>query len=210
MVYAQGVMKSQKWKSRKWNGAEGFSLTELVVTMAVALVLIGIGMPSFLRAYHSYQLTNAASQLADILRLTRYEAIQRNVNTAENCVLKPDAGDPTITDAFADTNGNGSPDPTEKIILLGNGGSLVAAGGVPGTAGLLAAAKITSAAIAATPGNFAVGFDSRGALTSGNVTVFYLASGLAPEAGYRAVLLMPAGSIQVWSADINGNWGQLR
>ena len=55
-----------------------------------------------------------------------------------------------------------------------------------------------------------VGFDSRGALTSGNVTVFYLASGLAPEAGYRAVLLMPAGSIQVWSADINGNWGQLR
>ncbi len=92
MVYAQGVMKSQKRKSRKWNGAEGFSLTELVVTMAVALVLIGIGMPSFLRAYHSYQLTNAASQLADILRLTRYEAIQRNVNTAENCRAEAGCG----------------------------------------------------------------------------------------------------------------------
>src|SRR5208283_2032725 len=111
-------------------------------------------------AYHSYQLTNAASQLADILRLTRYEAIQHNVSVTEFCVLKPDAGDPTITDAFADTNGNGSPDPTEKIILLGNGGSLVAAGGVPATAGLLTAAKISSAPIVATPGNFSVGFDS--------------------------------------------------
>jgi prepilin-type N-terminal cleavage/methylation domain-containing protein len=211
VVYVQGIMNSKKWEwQKKCKGAKGFSLTELVVTMAVALVLIAVGMPSFLRAYHSYQLTNSASQLADILRLTRYEAIQHNVNTPENSVLKPDAGDPTITDAFADANGNNNPDPTEKMILLGSGGNVVSGGGIPGTAGMLGAAKVTSAPIVATPGAFSVAFDSRGALTSGNVTVFYLASGLAPEAGYRAVILLPAGSIQIWSGDVNGNWGQLR
>jgi len=36
--------------------------------------------------------------------------------------------------------------------------------------------------------------------------VFYLSSGLAPEAGYRAVVLMPTGSIQIWMSDTSGNW----
>ncbi len=204
-------MKSRKWKgTRKWKRAAGFSLTELVVTMAVALVLIGIGMPSFLRAYHAYQLSNAASQLADILRLTRYDAIRRNVSVTENCRIQPDATDPTMTDAFADTDGDTLPGSSEKIILLGSGGNVVDAGGVPGTAGLLAAAKVTSVPVVATPGTFFVGFDSRGAVIPANVTVFYLASGTAPEAGYRAVLLMPAGSIQIWTGDVSGNWAQLR
>lgn len=200
--------KTENW--RKVIPAAGFSLTELVVTMAVALVLIGIGMPSFLRAYHAYQLTNAASHLADILRLTRYEAIRRNVSITENCVIKPDTSDPTVTDAFADTDGDGLPGPNEKIFLLGNGGNVVDAGGVPGTGALLTAANVTSVPVVATPGTFTVGFDSRGAVIPANVTVFYLTSGLAPEAGYRAVLLTPAGSIQIWTGDTNGNWGQLR
>ena len=52
-------------------------------------------------------------------------------------------------------------------------------------------------------------------MTSGNVNVFYvnvfyLSSTIAPEAGYRAVLLMPAGSIQIWTADPSGYWQQVR
>ena len=52
----------------------GFSLTELVVALLVALILMAVGLPAFLRAYHSYQLSSAANQFADILRLSRYEA----------------------------------------------------------------------------------------------------------------------------------------
>ena len=187
--------------------AGGFSLTELVVAMAVAMVLMGIGMPYFLRAYHAYQLTNAAEQLSDILRLTRYEAIRLNKDVS--CVIKPDANDPAITDAFADDNANLTPDPTEKIILLGNGGRMVG-GAIPGAATMLTAAKVTSGTVTPTPGNTTIPFDSRGAVKTGNVNVFYLASPVAPEAGYRAVLLMPSGSIQIWTGDVNGNWGQIR
>jgi hypothetical protein len=38
--------------------------------------------------------------------------------------------------------------------------------------------------------------------------VFFLNSALAPDAGYRAVLLLPAGSIQMWTGDGAGNWQQ--
>ncbi len=206
-------MNSRKTVKKTLRQRNGFSLTELVVTLAVAFVLTAIGMPYFLRAYHSYQLTNAASQLSDILRLTRYEAIR--LNKAVNCVIAPVAADPTMTNAFADDDNDGNPGPTEKIILLGNGGNLVDGGGIPGTGGMLAAAKVTSGTIAVAPGTSSVQFDSRGAvIVAGAMTnkayVFYLASPVAPETGYRAVLLMPSGSIQIWTGDVNGNWGQLR
>ncbi len=176
--------------------------------MAVALVLMAVGMPYFLRAYHSYQLTNAAQQLAEILRLTRYEAIRRNKDVS--CLIKPAAGDPTMTNAFADADGDLNPGPTEKIVLLGNGGNLVDSGVVVGTAGMLAAANVPSGSVTPPAGNATVPFDSRGAVKTGNVSVFYLASPVAPESGYRAVLLMPSGSIQIWTGDVNGNWAQLR
>jgi Tfp pilus assembly protein FimT len=191
--------------------AAGFTLTELVVALAVAMVLMAISMPTFVRAYHAYQLTNASSQLADILRLTRYEAIRRNTNV--NCVIEPYPADPTFTSAFADIDGNGEPGPLEKIILLGSNGNLVDGGGVPGTGALLAGAKVTSTPTLPVPGNATISFDSRGAATVGaasNVDAFYLANAGAPDAGFRAVLLMPAGSIQIWSGDNAGNWRQLR
>jgi prepilin-type N-terminal cleavage/methylation domain-containing protein len=214
MVYADCAMNLGKMKVRReGEQAKGFSLTEMVVAIAVAMVLMAIGMPAFLRAYHAYQLTNASSQLSDILRLTRYEAIR--LNRSINCVVQPDAIDPTRTDAFADVDGLPTPGPTDKIILLGPGGNIVDAGGVPGTAALLAKANVPAGAVAATPGSMTIAFDSRGAVSNLNVPVtnarvFYLASTQAPEAGFRAVLLMPSGSIQVWSGDGTGNWTQIR
>src|SRR3974377_1009136 len=184
--------------------AAGFSLVELVVAMAVALVLMAIGMPYFLRAFHAYQLTNSAYQLADILRLTRYDAMRLNGNGS--CVINPDPLDSTMTDVFADENGDGIRGPNEEMIQLGNGGNLVG-GGVPGAGGMLTSANVTSATLTEGPGNATIQFDWRGAGNPAtNVAGFYLASPTAPDAGYRAVLLMPSGSIQVWTSDINGNW----
>lgn len=183
----------------------GFSLTELVVTLAVALILMAIGLPSFLRAYHSYLLTNSASQMADILRLSRYEAIR--LNKQVNCQVQPYASDPTMTIVWADSNGNGVQDPGEKMILLGTSGNLVNPGSVStplsqAVSGVTAATPLPSGAV--------ITFDARGAVTSANVNAFYLGSAIAPDAGYRAVLLMPAGSIQMWTADASGYWQQVR
>jgi prepilin-type N-terminal cleavage/methylation domain-containing protein len=195
-------------RGRQSKGEHGFSLTELVVAVAVALVLMGIGMPAFLRAYHTYLLSNAASQTADILRFTRYEAIRRNMPLS--CQIQPYAADPTMTILWTDSNKDGNPDPTEKQTLLGSGGNLVSGGAVPGVAALTAAANITGGSFSVPPSGTPITFDARGAVNPQTVNMLYLASVNAPEAGYRAVVLMPAGSIELWTGDANGNWQQLR
>jgi Tfp pilus assembly protein FimT len=189
----------------------GFSLTELVVAVAVAMILMAVGLPAFVRAYHSYQLSNAAQQVAGILRQTRYEAIR--LNKTVNCIIQPSGTYPGLTNFWADSNGNGLLDPTEKMILLGTSGSgnLVDSGGVPNTGSLLSQAVNSIATTPASPGGATIAFNARGAVTSPtNVNVFYLASPVAPEAGYRAVIMTPAGAIQIWTADAAGNWQQQR
>jgi prepilin-type N-terminal cleavage/methylation domain-containing protein len=185
----------------------GFTLTELIVALAVGLVLMAVGLPAFMHAYHSYQLSGAATQVAGILRLTRYEAIR--LNKPVNCLIQPSAANPALTNLWADSNANNQLDPTEKMILLGGAGNLVNSG-VPNTSELITNAigvgTVTTASVGST-----ISFDARGAVMAPpGVTVFYLTSTLAPEAGYRAVFLLPAGSIQVWTSDSVGNWQQLR
>ncbi len=190
-------------------GEYGFSLTELLVALAVAFILMAIGLPAFLRAYHTYQLSYSASQTADILRLARYEAIR--LNRPVYCQIQQTYnGDPTLTLVWADSNQNGRLDPGEKMILLGPSGNLVDGGSIPGTAGMLSQAVSGTTAATPSPVGSVITFDARGALVPPNVNVFYLSSSIAPEAGFRAVLLMPAGSIQIWTADATGNWQQAR
>jgi Tfp pilus assembly protein FimT len=190
----------------------GFSLTELAVALAVAMILMAVAMPSFLRAYHSYQLTNAATQVADILRFTRYEAIRRNKQM--NCVFGPGSPDPTMTSAsITDSLGNAQTGVSAMTVLLGAYGNLVDAGTVPGAGSFATTANMGAVALATVPpGGATIQFDARGALIPPKTTVFYLSSGTAPEAGYRAVLLTPGGSLQIWIGDTSGtgNWQQLR
>jgi prepilin-type N-terminal cleavage/methylation domain-containing protein len=187
-----------------------FSLTELVVVLAVGLILMAVAMPTFLRAYHSYQLNNAATQVADILRFTRYEAIRRNKQM--NCVFGPSTADPTVTSAWiTDASGNAQTGVSGLTIIFGANGSLVNAGSVPGAGAFPGAANLGPIVPATVPASGAtLQFDARGALTPGNVTVFFLSATGAPDAGYRAVLLTPAGSLQIWTGDASGNWRQLQ
>ena len=194
---------------RSLQHARGFSLTELVVTLAVGLVLIAVGLPAFLRAYHSYELSSSAVQVADILRLARYEAIRLNKQVP--CVIAPSSSNPGMTNLWVDSNVNGQIDPGEKVVLLGGSGNLVDSGTVPNASGLIAGAVGTVSTTAPSPVSSQILFDARGALNPPtSVNVFYLASALAPEAGFRSVLLMPAGSIQIWTSDNSGNWQQQR
>ena len=186
----------------------GFSLTELVVAMAVAMVLMAVALPAFLRAYHSYQLSNAATQVADIVRLTRYEAIR--LNNTVNCVIRPDSTNPAMTDAsMTDRFGNPLTGMSSRLVLLGPSGNLVAAGSWASSLPSAAALGATTPT-AVPPAGGTIQFDARGALTSGKITVFYLNAPGSPDSGFRAVLLMPAGSIQIWSSDSAGNWQQMR
>jgi len=181
------------------------------MVLLIAMVLLAIGLPAFLRMWHTIQLSDAANRVADILRLTRYEAIRQNKPIA--CIIQPSGANPGMTVMWVDSNPNtpSTLDPTEQRILLGNGGNLLPAGSVPNTSGLIAQAVGTVGTTNPSPGGPPVWFDARGAVKPPtSVNVFYLNSLAAPEVGFRAVLLMPAGSLQIWSADTSGNWTVVR
>jgi len=59
--------------------ARGFSLVELMVTIAVLAILLAIGIPSFASLIASNRLTSATNELVAALQTARTEAIRRNV-----------------------------------------------------------------------------------------------------------------------------------
>jgi Tfp pilus assembly protein FimT len=184
-------------------------LLELLVVLGIAMILLAIGVPAFLRMYHSIQLTAAANQVGNILRLTRYDAIRQNKPIS--CIFQPSSTNPGMTVFWVDSNRNGTQDPTEQMVLLTNGGNLIDPGSVPNTSALIGLAALGSVGTnPEPPGGGTVTFDARGAVQGLNVNIFYLANGNAPEVGFRAVLLMPTGSLQIWSADTSGNWTAIR
>lgn len=173
------------------------------------MALLAIGLPAFLRMLHTIQLSNGATQLGDILRQARYAAISQNKSVS--CIFQPSSTNPGMTVFWVDSNGNLNQDPTEPMVLLTSGGNLVDPGSVPNTSGLVSLVAIGSAGTNPQGrGSGSVAFDARGAVSSLKVNIFYLANANAPEVGFRAVLLMPTGSLQIWSADTSGNWTAVR
>ena len=56
----------------------GFTLVELMVTVAVAAILISVAVPSFRNMIISNRLSTISSDLADVMSLARSESIKRN------------------------------------------------------------------------------------------------------------------------------------
>ena len=63
-----------RWAAR----LRGFSLVELMVTVAVASIIIGLGAPSFLRTLAGHAIKAQAEELQDAVRIGRNEAMKRN------------------------------------------------------------------------------------------------------------------------------------
>jgi type IV fimbrial biogenesis protein FimT len=59
----------------------GFTLVELMVTLAVAAIMLTIAVPSFKHMMASSRLTTTANSLVGALNLARMEAIKRNDDT---------------------------------------------------------------------------------------------------------------------------------
>jgi type IV fimbrial biogenesis protein FimT len=122
----------------------GFTLWELLMTLLVAGILIGIGVPNMMELQRNSAMTAAANQLVTGLLLARTEAVKRQVPvgvclsanpTAANPVCSPNGvldatnlgfvvwvdennnfvnGSHVLTDA---TDGNGVIDPGEDILM---------------------------------------------------------------------------------------------
>lgn len=82
------------------SAARGFTLFELMLVLAVAGVLVGIGIPSLSQFIRSNQLTSTANDMLAAVHLARAEAVKRRLPTGM-CF----SSDPTATTPACDGNG---------------------------------------------------------------------------------------------------------
>jgi len=201
----KALFKDSKNSPKRKSRMRGFSILELMVVVTIIMVVSAVALPSFMRAYRTYQLDDAANQVAGVLKFTRYEAIRLNVTAAAPLAartLVTAAG----TNVYTDSNNSNTLQIIENQILFSREVNLVAAGTPPGgLAGAVGVAALTN--IPVTGG--VIAFDQRGAIVPAAVNVLYIGNTSLPNLGNRAVIVLPSGSIQIWSTDAAGNWRQL-
>lgn len=99
-------------------GQRGFSLVELMVTIAVAAILLAIATPSFTSIINSNRLTSAANEMVATLQAARMEAVRRNT-TVRVCGSDDqatcDGGNTAWIALVADGDGNGVADDAEVL-----------------------------------------------------------------------------------------------
>jgi type II secretory pathway pseudopilin PulG len=207
------VYKSAPISRTRRSRSGGFSMVELAVSMTVLLILTGIAIPSLMRSFRTYQLNDAAARLSDMLKFTRFEAVRRNKPVC--FLLQQDSTtgawtfgtDSTCIGTF-DTNG-------KQQVIVGFA-SILSPSGSPAppspasiNAGLCpplpAACPVTTLNALFGVSN-SVRFDGRGADSPLTAYIFYIGSATNPEFGYRAVILLPSGATQVWTAPSGGPW----
>jgi type IV fimbrial biogenesis protein FimT len=109
------------------NKTSGFTLMELMVTIAIVAIVSAIAVPNFLSWVPKFQLGGASRDILDALQGTRVQAVKDNTNYTlqfnlgnESFVAFLDDGagtpDTTPADGIPDGMGDGILDATETII----------------------------------------------------------------------------------------------
>jgi hypothetical protein len=176
------------------------------------LVLSAIAIHTLMRSFRTYQLNDAATRLSAMLKFTRFEAVRRN--TQVNFLMQA-SGTGYLVGTDPNNDGLDPSDPKDKLELISGFATLLPAGVAPAPTAISTALGVASL----TPKSGSAGtitFDARGAIRTaigGSVSaatyVFYIGNSTAPEFGYRAVILLPSGSTQVWTAPGGGPWQQI-
>ncbi len=176
----------------------GFTLVEMVVTLAVGLILVSMALPVMIGAIQSYRLNSAAQQAATLIDLTRYTEIPRNTIVSLHKTVQNGN-----TILFIDLNGNGALDADEPMIMLpndmqiANGQSLTPD---PASTGLNTQDFTDT-----------VTFDYRGTVNypgGGATGAYFLALGYTNQTQYgcRAITVVPMGQTKLWKAPTGGSW----
>lgn len=119
----------------------GFTLVELMFTIMVLAVLLGIGVPNFREFIRNSRMTAAANDLLGDLSLARSEAVKRRAQvmvcsttggTTPSCSTSGTAFSAWMV--FVDTNGDEAYQNTEELLrqhdLIGNGITGATSGGL--------------------------------------------------------------------------------
>src|SRR6476646_4772933 len=92
---------SANFVSPRRSARNGFSLVELVLSLAVLLVITTLAIPVVVRSLQTYQLNSSASQLAGMLKFAKFDAIRQN--TPVSCQIAQQGANWLV---WADSNGN--------------------------------------------------------------------------------------------------------
>ena len=189
------------------NAFAGFSIVELVVSLCVMMILSAIAIPTLMRSLRAYQLNDAATRVSAMLKFARFEAVRRNKQI--NFLIQTSG---TGYLAGTDSDASGNLDPQEKQELIAGFATLLPSGVAPTPTAILAALNASTLTPVSANGA-TITFDSHGAIRtsigggiSNTMYVFYIGSVIDPDPGYRAVILLPSGSTQIWSAPNAGPW----
>jgi len=101
------------------NRNRGFTLAELMVTMAVVAIVLTIGVPAFQATVRNNRAVANANDFLTSLNLARNEAIKRGAGRVVLCPGTPAGCAGTWTSGwivFVDTNNNGQWDAGERIL----------------------------------------------------------------------------------------------
>jgi type IV fimbrial biogenesis protein FimT len=177
----------------------GYSLVEMMMTLAIALILLSVAMPMMVGAIQGYRLNSAAQQVANFVDLARYTAIRNN----RVVILQADVKPSGVT-LYIDVNGNNQMEPNEPRIILpsdvviANSDSLLPDRNSFGLRNLRDFSK-------------QIAFDSRGVLNfAGGIAPapYFLALGFSTQvgSGYRAVTVTQMGQTKTWKGPASGTW----
>lgn len=116
-------MLIKKLKPKQLLASNGFTLIEILVSVAILGVLIAIAIPNFSNTIKRYRISAIRDELTSSLQLARSEAVRRGVqiivvrNTA-NCVFDmPDSQDWHCGwRVVVDSNNNGNVNSSEEVI----------------------------------------------------------------------------------------------
>jgi len=75
----------------------GFTLIELIITLVIVGVLLGIGVPNFRTFIQNSRITTQSNELVSVLATARSEALKRNLSVVVCRSADPTAGTPVCT-----------------------------------------------------------------------------------------------------------------
>jgi len=182
----------------------GFSTLELAVVMTIVLAISGIAVPSITQNLQAYQLNSAAGMVADQFKIARFTAIRQNVPVT--CYVTPNSPGYQL---WTDLSGTGVYVTTDNTTMLTGSQTLIGPDAIPDKAGLESALVVAGTTTLSGSSSLVwLAFDSRGAVTGSTaVNVLYVGNPGTPNA-YRAVVIMPSGSVQIWTPQGDGTWVQ--